>query len=57
MNASTNKWVGYGNFAGNDSNNYDTAGVKSLAGTLDRIRVTNTATDTFDAGSINIMWE
>lgn len=58
MNASTNKWVANGNFAGSDSNNYDTAGVKSLAAALDRIRVTSSnGTDTFDAGTINIMWE
>lgn len=34
------------------------ASTKTLAGTLDRIRVTTTnGTDTFDAGSINIMYE
>lgn len=34
------------------------AGVKSLAGTLNMIRITTVnGTDTFDAGSINIMWE
>jgi hypothetical protein len=31
---------------------------KTLAGTLDRVRITaNNGTDTFDAGTINIMWE
>lgn len=31
---------------------------KTLSGTLDRIRITTVnGTDTFDAGSINIMWE
>lgn len=35
-----------------------TAGSKSLGGTLDRIRITTVnGTDTFDAGSINIMYE
>ena len=35
-----------------------TAGSVTLTGTLDRIRVTTLGgTDTFDAGSINIMWE
>lgn len=33
------------------------AGSKSLGGTLDRIRITSTSTDTFDAGSINILYE
>lgn len=34
------------------------AGSKTLSGTLDRVRVmTNNGTDTFDAGSINILYE
>jgi hypothetical protein len=34
------------------------AGSKSLGGTLDRVRITtNTGTDVFDAGSINILYE
>ena len=34
------------------------AGTKTLSGTLDRIRITTVnGTDTFDAGSINIMYE
>ncbi len=33
-------------------------GIKTLSGTLDRIRITTVnGTDTFDAGSINISWE
>lgn len=28
-----------------------------LGGTLDRVRITSTSTDTFDAGSINILYE
>jgi hypothetical protein len=28
-----------------------------LSGTLDRVRVTSTGADTFDAGSINILYE
>jgi hypothetical protein len=34
-----------------------TSGVKTLSGALDRVRITTVATDTFDAGSINIMYE
>jgi hypothetical protein len=34
------------------------AGNKTLAGTLDRVRVTSTgSTDTFDAGTVNILYE
>tara|TARA_R110002126_G_scaffold178720_6_gene327764 strand:- start:2308 stop:2886 length:579 start_codon:yes stop_codon:yes gene_type:complete len=34
------------------------AGSKNLSGTLDRVRITTVnGTDTFDAGSINLLWE
>ncbi|MBM5801693.1 MAG: hypothetical protein FJ077_12855 [Cyanobacteria bacterium K_DeepCast_35m_m2_023] len=33
------------------------AGTVSLSGALDRVRVTSTSTDTFDAGTINILYE
>jgi hypothetical protein len=34
------------------------AGVKSLSSTLDRVRITTVnGTDTFDAGTINILYE
>jgi hypothetical protein len=33
------------------------AGVKTLASTLDRVRITTAGGDTFDAGSINILYE
>jgi hypothetical protein len=36
---------------------YAGAGTKSLSATLDRIRVDNLSGDTFDAGSINILYE
>ena len=37
---------------------YFTAGSKTLSGTLDRLRITTVnGTDTFDAGSINILYE
>lgn len=32
-------------------------GTKTLSSTLDRIRITRSGTDTFDAGSVNIMYE
>ena len=56
----TNKiWAAAGNIS--DSNvafgNY-TSGAKTLSDTLDRIRITTVnGTDTFDAGSINILYE
>ena len=54
-----NSWVGTGLNMRSDVNalNY-CAGSISLSGTLDRVRITTVnGTDTFDAGSINIMWE
>ncbi len=32
-------------------------GSVTLGGALDRVRITNTGTDTFDAGTINLLWE
>lgn len=32
-------------------------GTNTFSGTLDTIRITTTGADTFDAGSVNIMWE
>jgi len=58
-NLSPNLWVASGGFA--KSNNTDTifsAGTKTLSATLDRVRITTVnGTDTFDAGSINILYE
>lgn len=62
-NSSTNLWVSSGVLtqstvpASNGSGNV-TAGNKALSGTLDRVRITTVnGTDTFDAGSINILYE
>jgi len=33
------------------------AGTKALSGTLDRVRITRSGTDTFDAGSVNIAYK
>jgi hypothetical protein len=54
----SNVWSTSGGFH-NGSNQYGaTAGSKSLGGTLDRVRITTVnGTDTFDAGSINILYE
>jgi hypothetical protein len=59
VNSSTNAWV-----AGSTSSRSDlaqsgsSAGSIALSGTLDRVRITTVnGTDTFDAGSINIIYE
>lgn len=59
LNASTNTWVA--SFSGGLSNSNTAVhggGSKSLSGTLDRIRITTAnGTDTFDAGSVNCLYE
>jgi len=56
---STNSWVcsmngGFSSAAAT----FNTAGTKTLSDTLDRVRITTVnGTDTFDAGSINILYE
>lgn len=58
LNSSTNTW----GFLGSSSRSDGTAGLsiingtKPLAGVLERVNVTTTAADTFDAGSINIAY-
>jgi hypothetical protein len=57
-NLSQNIWTEQACAAGNNVNGMISGGVKTLSDTLDRIRITTVnGTDTFDAGSINIMWE
>jgi hypothetical protein len=58
-NFSSNTWVASGTLArGNGAVFITTAGSKDTSATLDRIRITTVnGTDTFDAGSINIMYE
>lgn len=58
-NISGNIWVA--SFAGGRTDATASAvtagGTKTLSGVLDRVRITSTSTDTFDAGSLNIMYE
>jgi hypothetical protein len=56
---SSNTYVSSGNFISTNANNgMNNSGSITLAGTLDRVRITTVnGTDTFDAGSINIMYE
>jgi|APGre2960657404_1045060.scaffolds.fasta_scaffold07243_8 hypothetical protein len=59
LNSSTGIWT-FNSLLGWSSRAYQLpgAGSKTLSGTLDRVRITTVnGTDTFDAGSINILWE
>ena len=58
-NMSGNVWAGTGTIGLSSTNNVFTfAGLISLSGALDRVRITTVnGTDTFDAGSINILYE
>ena len=54
----TNIWVAQSVTSRDDANTFFSAGSVSLSGTLDRVRFTTVnGTDTFDAGSINILYE
>jgi len=60
-NLTGNGWTASGGLAGSGSAAgfiYSTSGAKTLSATLDRVRITTAGgTDTFDAGSINILYE
>ncbi len=59
QNISSNTWIANGS-VGNTvaAATYTTGGSIALGGTLDRVRITTVnGTDTFDAGSINILYE
>lgn len=54
----SNIWTGGGSLARADGNMNNAGGSVTLSGTLDRVRITTVnGTDTFDAGSINILYE
>ena len=54
----TNSWVASGGILINASDYGGVAGAVTLSGTLDRLRITTVSgTNTFDAGSINILYE
>jgi hypothetical protein len=59
LNVSGNNWVVSGfTSRSNSGASGGTAGSVALSGTLDRVRITTVnGTDTFDAGSINILYE
>jgi hypothetical protein len=51
-------WVASGNVGNNGGNVSSSSGNKTLSDVLDRVRITTVnGTDTFDAGTINILYE
>ena len=57
MNTSTNKWVASGASRGPGGGLVAmSSGIKSLSAVLDRVRITRTGTDTFDAGAVSISY-
>ena len=58
-NITGNTWVASGTVAESDTNRMQfCAGSIALSGTLDRVRITTVnGTDTFDAGTVNLLWE
>lgn len=59
ININSNQWVGSSTLVRSDAQNaYFSAYNKTLSDVLDRVRITTVnGTDTFDAGTINIMYE
>ena len=54
----SNIWTGGGSLARADGNMNNAGGAKTLSDTLTQIRITTVnGTDTFDAGSVNILYE
>lgn len=57
-NINSNLWIESGVLSSGTTATYQSAGSKSFGGVIDRIRITTTnGTDTFDAGTINILYE
>jgi hypothetical protein len=58
-NLTGNTWVAQGAFSNTTTTNflYVTSGSKTLSAQLDRITLTRSGTNTFDAGTINIIYE
>ena len=52
-----NGWVGHGTGRIDADNTIQFAGSKTLSGVLTQLRVTRSGTDTFDAGTVNILYE
>jgi hypothetical protein len=57
-NVTSNSWVSTGSFVKNTTTANISAGSKTLSDTLTQVRITTVnGTDTFDAGTINIIYE
>jgi hypothetical protein len=57
-NITGNVWIASLTAAATNNNSYASGGSVTLSGVLDRLRITTiNGTDTFDAGSINILYE
>ncbi|MGR9420673.1 hypothetical protein [Rhizobium leguminosarum] len=58
IDVANNKWLAFGLAAGTVTARFFVmSGSKALSAALDRIRLTTTGSDTFDAGSATISWE
>jgi hypothetical protein len=58
LNASTFIWSGFGNVSNFDGRSWQQSGAVTMASALTAVRITTVnGTDTFDAGSINILYE
>lgn len=58
LNMTGNTWVASGVLGGSNGTGFSCTGTKTLTSTLDRVRVTTVnGTDTFDAGTINVLYE
>jgi|CXWL01.1.fsa_nt_gi hypothetical protein len=55
--SSTNTWIAAGTFIEETGSVIVMAGRKATSATLDRIRLTTTGSDTFDAGAINVAYQ
>ena len=57
-NITSNTWVASGIITRGGGGTFQTAGHRALTNALDRVRITTVnGTDTFDAGTINVMYE
>lgn len=57
VNSSTNLWVSAVNMGGSGNFCVNGGNAKTTTGVIDRVRITTTSTDTFTAGTINILYE
>ena len=55
--ATNNTWVEFGILRQNDSNISLSGGSKTLSATLDRLRILVSGSNTFDAGSLSVMYQ